>query len=331
MPRALVVTRRTILRGAAVASAYVLSGGIGPLSSPFAAPTSAAPSTVFLTTDIAHATARHFDAAWSNEVIASFPVRFGLAERSEHLMLRAQWDPRLFTVHGPAYGVIGEETRELALVHGEAGVFSTSVGADVSEIVLQVESLNLYPVENIDDATSTALSLTDATGAVVDEFAVEATLAACAPWSVEIVVDWVSYAKDVVPARMTLTSVGPNAAPGGLEVVANYADVLARPTVTVPEGTETASASISERSSGGVTRLTLATTVQLPPGATVEVQFSAEESDSVPAPFEDLIPSVLLTPPTDMLGLRSSGQHSQYPVTTSGSQLSTYLPAPNAG
>lgn len=331
MPKTLVVTRRTILRGVAVASAYVLSGGIGPLTSPFAVPTSAAPSTVFLTTDVACSTARHFDAAWSNEVVASFPVRFGLAERSEDLTLRAQWDPRLFTVHGPAYGVIGEETRELTLVHGETGSFSVSIDADVSEIVLQVESLNLYPVENIDDATSTALSLTDATGSVVDEFAVEATLAACAPWSVEIVVDWVSYAKNVVPARLTVTSVGPNAAPAGLEVIANYADVLALPSVTVPEGTETASATVSEHSSGGATRLTLVTTVQLPPETAVEVLFSAEESDSVPAPFEDFIPSVLLTPPVDVLGLRSSGQHSQYPVTASGSQLSTYLPAPNAG
>lgn len=330
MLTSITVTRRSVLQGAALASAYLLSGSIGQRPAGGIRPAATAGATLRMDSAV-FTTVKHFDALWTEEVHAAFPVRFGISERNESLAMTAEWDPRLFAVNGPMIAINGDNAELLPLSQPEPGIFSVDIPANAAEVVLQVETFNTYPNENLADVEETRISLRGPRGDLVDDYAVASTVVTSAPWSVEVSVDWVSHDKSIVPARVAVTSVGPNAAPSGLEVLVAYVDVVGAPTITIPDGADTPPATLRESSSDGITEVILTTGAVLAPGAQIEVTFTADESDSVPRPFDGFVPYVRLAPLEDSTGMRMSDRHSSYPVTASGSQLSSYLPAPNAG
>lgn len=324
------VSRRTMLRGAALASTYIFTSTQFHAAPAGAVPSVAAASgSVEWQADAVYVTSVYYDAAWSQELTASFPVRLNIGDRTQPLKLAATWDSRLFTVHGPALTLVGESAAEEPFADSDEGNFAFEIPSDVEVVILQVQARNNYPLENLSDVTPTSLTLSDAQGNAVGVISPETVAAECAPWGVEVIVDWVSYDKDVVPAKLILKSTGPNAAPAGLQLIASYADVLAVPIITLVED-EDPPATVAEVSSGGLTELSITTSRELPPDTQVELLFSAEASDSVPPPFDGVVPVVRLVPPDVTVGMRKADKHESYPVTSSGSQLSTYLPAPSA-
>lgn len=325
----IIASRRTVIRGAVVATAYALTGPLGQ-NRPSAPLETASAATVTIGNSSC-AAVDSYDPTWSTRITARFPVSLALAEREEPLSLEMTWDQRLFIVHGPALAIAGSDAREVEITQDKPGHLSINVAPDIDELALRVEAISAYPNENLDAIVGTKVLLVNAGGNAVDQLPLDLITAPSAPWSVEVVADWVSRQKDVVPSRITLRSVGPNPAPSGLTVVAAYPDVLAAPTVTVHENEDEAPASVEERSTDGITEITALTSKALAPGEEVEITFPADGSDSIPAPFTDFVPSVRFVPPPDSSGMRASGKHESYPVTGSGSQLSTYLPAPSAG
>lgn len=331
MLTSITVTRRNLLQGASVASAYLLSGRYGQHSVGGVRPAVASGPATLTMDDAVVTTVKHFDGSWTEEVHAAFPVRFGISERTDPLTMTAQWDSRLFAVRGPMFAIDGDNVTEVSLSQPDSGTFSAEIPATATEVVLQVETFNTYPGDNLADVAPTRLSLTSADGELIDEYSVASSVVPSAPWSVEVSVDWISYDKIIVPARLGIISIGPNAAPAGLEVLVAYADVLGAATVAIPDGVDAPPATLRANSIDGIAELTLTTDVGLAPESQVEVTFTVEESDSVPRPFDGFVPYVRLSPLSDPTGMRMSDRHSSYPVTASGSQLSSYLPAPNAG
>ncbi|WP_156888228.1 hypothetical protein [Microbacterium indicum] len=325
----IVASRRTVIQGAVLATAYALVGPFGPPRLATATARADEPTAVIGASSFAEA--KYYDSTWENEFVARFPVAIVLADRDHPLSLHATWDPRLFIVHSPAIGIIGESAREITIVQEESGRLTVDVDPGVGEIVLRVESINNYPNENLNAVIPAQVTLLDNRGNTADLLTVDPIVTPSAPWGIEAVVDWVARGTDVVPSRITVKNVGPNSAPNGLTFVAAYADVLAMPTVSLPEGAEHAPASIEERSSGGITEITIVTSDVLDAGKEVEILFPVDGSDSVPAAFTDFVPYVRLETVTEEVGMRATGRYVSYPVTDAGSQLSTYLSAPSAG
>lgn len=325
----IIASRRTVIRGALVATAYALAGPFGQdhQSAPLATTSGATVSIGNSSCAIIDT----YDATWTNRSTARFPVSLSLANRKELLSLEMAWDQRLFIVHGPAIAIAGSDAREVKITQDRPGHLTIALAPDIDELALRVEVISTYPNENLDAIAPTKVLLIDAGGNTIDQLTLDLIAAPSAPWSVEVITDWVSRQKDVVPSRITLRSVGPNPAPSGLTVLAAYADVLATPTVTVQGDEEEAVASVEERSTDGITEITALTSNALSPGEEIEIIFPTDGSDSIPAPFTDFVPYVRFVPPSDSSGMRASGKHDSYPVTDSGSQLSTYLPAPSAG
>ncbi|RWZ49537.1 hypothetical protein ELQ90_12255 [Labedella phragmitis] len=284
--------------------------------------------TVFASEDLVCATTKYFDPAWTTESVASFPVRLELLERSSTLRLVATWDPRLFALHAPVLGIVGSSIREIEKVNDGEGMLSLDVPPEITEISFQVEALSTYPNDNVGDVVATTFQALDADGTLIDEIIVAPSSTDCAPWSVELAADWICLESTVVPARITLTSMGPGPAPKGLTAVASYADLLPSPVLTLIGDSPPATFAIT--SADGIRELTLETSRELVTGDQVELIFTEDPSDTKPKSFTGVTPRVQLVPPELMVGLRESGRHTSFPVTASGSQLSTYVPAPTA-
>ncbi|MBZ4487139.1 hypothetical protein LQ938_15160 [Microbacterium sp. cx-55] len=290
-------------------------------------------NTRFDSSRLTMATTKYFEPDWGTEVTASLPVRFDFAGRAVK-SLRIDWDERLFAVHGPAYAVVDGDTVEL----GATGDIKRSLHVELpdgaTELVLRSESLNAYPNENLRDVQRASFRMTTE-DASEEEWADTLQSAACNAWSLEATVNWVCHEGVVVPARAVISSIGPYAAPTGVSVGLQYADIVGAPALApTPGDAETepveVSATIESTMHDGVREAVLVTTGQLEAGQQIELVFEVDASDSKPQPFREFVPRLIVTPPQNVSGMRLSEKHSSFPVTPSGSHLSTYEPAPTA-
>lgn len=320
-------SRRNLLRGAAVVATYVFStGNTEGLAETTPANASASSNPIIDANDLNVATSKYFDPNWSSEGVASFPVRVPLSARSTELDAMVRWDPRLFAVHPPVSAIM-DAVVEIEPSQVGAGVMEFHLPAAVTEIGVQVEVLSNYPADNIADVIPTSLTLHSGE-TLIDELILHPTLTSCAPWSVEATVDWVCRGSVIVPGAITLISRGPNPAPAFLEFTVQYADVAGIPALATP--TDDPPVTFSADSADGFTNLVIRSRRELPPDNAVDLTFPVDFSDSRPRAFEEIVPRLQLTIPENTVGMRESGRLSSFPVTSSGSQESSYIPAPTA-
>ena len=340
--RSVEITRRGMLQGAVLVSGYMLSSGaLRPSATPtltVAGVTAAAP--IAERTRMAAAT--YFTPGWTQQASTAFPVQYRLVEREGPSTLRVDWDRRLFTVQDMVTGVVDDDVRVLSVTRVNDQRLIVSIPADVAEVVFRVDVLNPYPNENLADVRAAGFTLADSSGKALETWRDVPTGVACAPWSVEAKVNWICHDGWIVPARIALSSIGPTAAPAGSVIRTSYADVLSLPALVDPatpeainpssigEDTPPLPASIEQVLTGGINELILTTTHPMTPGEAIEMLFSIDESNSRPRPFSGFVPRMTFTPPPESTGLRLSGRHSDFPVTSSGSQRSTYLLAATA-
>ncbi|MFF2272071.1 hypothetical protein ACFVTX_07345 [Agromyces sp. NPDC058136] len=328
-----VVSRRALLQGAAVASGYLLT--LDAQTSAFATAGGTVPVAPVSADRLTLATTKIFNAEWNQAMLASFPARYRFSPRSDISTVGIEWDERLFSLHGPALGLVGESAHELEITRPSPHAALVSVPAETTDLVLRVEALNTYPAENHTGVRPVSLWLEDQSGQRLEEWTDSPIPADCAAWSIEATVNWISHEGDIVPARASIRSIGPFDAPAGTAVRLSYPDIFdTPPTVVDPaiiEGDDTPlPATVDSRTSEGICELVLTTTEPLRPGGQLELHFEAGASNSTPRPFANHVPRLVLVPPTDQNGMRLSGRHSSFPVSPSGSQLSSYIPAPIA-
>lgn len=321
--------RRTILKGATLVTAYFVCGVALPEAASAASIKTANQQPVFSPGDMVCATTRFYDGKWSQEFTASFPMRFKLLHGGVDRKLSASWDPRLFAVHGDAYAVSKETTSEVQPSRHSDGYLEFVVPADTEEVVLQATPLNAYPNESLVDVKNTVLEVLEPNGSVVDRVELKPAGVKCTPWGIEASVTWVSVGAVILPARISLRSVGPNEAPKGLEMEMLCDESVGNPTATF-EG-EPAPIAFKRRAKDGLATIAMRTSESLAPSAVVDIIFDDTISDSEPGKFERVVPRFRVVTPTHRVGMRASSQDSFYPVTDSGSQLSTYVSAPTAG
>lgn len=328
----LIISRRAVLRGGLAAGGYLLiseqpaSSVVRPASGERWRP---------LAERLTLATAKYFSPDWGSELSASLPVRYVLPTGGRDTALNAQWDERLFAVGDTAFGIAGEITRELALARPSPHSMNIQIPAGVGEVILRVEALNPYPAENLPDVRASSFQLRDRRGTVREEWVDSPAATECTPWSLEAAVNWICHEGDVVPGRVSVTSAGPFAIPAGVAIRLTYADVLGAPRIVDPVAApDDSSASLPTTLEStvldGYRELTLKTTQAVSPGTQLELLFDIDVSDSKPRPFDAYVPRLTLLPPTKQIGMRLSDRHSSFPVTSSGSQLSSYVAAPTA-
>ncbi len=321
--------RRTILKGATLVTAYFVCGVALPEAATAAAIKTGSQQPVFSPGDMICATTRFYDGKWSQEFTASFPMRFRLLHGGADRKLSASWDPRLFTVHGDAYAVSKETTSEVQPSLLSDGHLEFVVPSGTEEVVLQATPLNAYPNESLVDAKNTVLEVLESDGSIVDRLELRPAGVKCTPWGLEASVTWVSVGAMILPARISLRSAGPNKAPSGLEMEVLCDETVGNPTATI-EG-EPAPIAIKRRAKDGVATIAMRTSESLAPSSMVDIIFDDTISDSEPGKFERVVPRFRVMTPTHRVGMRASSQDSYYPVTDSGSQLSTYVSVPTAG
>jgi len=335
------MSRRGILQSAVVVSGYMLSAGaMHPWSAPAVGERSTIAAPLAERTNMAVAT--FFTAGWTQQASAAFPAQYKLVDRTGPSTLTIEWDGRLFAVRDVVTGVVGDVVRGLSVSRGTDQTLRIKIPEDVQELVFHVDALNKYPSENLADARGTGFTLADRSGNVLEEWRDVPSSVDCAPWSIEATVNWICHEGWIVPARIAVASIGPAAAPAGSVVRTSYADVLAAPVLVDPSTPESLNpwavgvdtpplpASLQQTIADGICELTLTTTDSLASGSAIEMLFHVDESNSRPRPFGEFVPRMIFTPPSESTGMRMSGRHSDFPVTSSGSQRSTYLPAPTA-
>jgi len=338
------LSRRTLLQGGIVVAGYALSAAASQRSGPLHGLASASASQ--FTDPASMATATFFTPTWTKQLTAAFPLHLTLGSPLQRSTLAVDWDGRLFSVQSVVRGLVGDSVRELSVRPDGAETLQVDVPSDVSEVFFYVDVINNYPSENLGDVRGTGISIIDASGQVLEQWRDVPAALDCSPWSIEATVNWICHKGWIVPARISVASIGPSAAPNGTVVRATYADVLGTPVLvdpTTPEalnpgsikGMDDASrnplfADVEQSVTNGVCELTLTTTSPLAAGSSLELLFEEEASDSKPSPFGDFVPRMSVVPPADATGMRKSGRRSDFPVTSSGSQRSVYLPEPTA-
>ncbi|UOE43859.1 hypothetical protein [Agromyces larvae] len=175
----------------------------------------------------------------------------------------------------------------------------------------------------------------DFDGSRIEDWTDSADSDDCAAWSIEATVNWICHEGDIVPARALISSVGPFSAPVGTAIRLSYTGGFDAASTLMDSATAESDdaplpAEVESQAYEGITELVLTTTEPLDPGRELQLVFEVGASNSTPRPFTTHVPRLVLVPPVDTTGMRFSGKHTSFPVSPSGSQLSTYLPAPVA-
>lgn len=320
----LVITRRAALQGIGVVAALVLTNATPsptPTPAPDATPSpSPAPTTADIVSLDQLVSTKTFDAAWTAETVTSFPrvVRVAAREEAAHLVIR--WDARLFSVASEVFA----RTSEVVLLDPpttyEPGNLAVVVPAGAQEVYLAVTAINLYPLENVGDVTSTAVSLLDSRGTVVGSVEAFAEHTQCSPWGVTVNAEWATRDNVIVPTLVSIASVGPNPVPAGTTVEINAAGVdvagarLSGPATLTP--------------SDGTTVGTL--TDSLAAGAIVDIILPVSADASAPQKSPKSVARAALRVPEVATGLRVTEREAAYPLTSSGSPVSSFEADPSA-
>jgi len=322
------VSRRTVLGGAAVLSGYALLGGRATAA---VAQTSTSPSSWFRAGEFDVARATSFTKDWGQRVTTPFPICIPLSRPAHAGSLRIDWDVRLFDAPQRAFSIIDGITVNAAIAEITEGVISVSVPKGAEDIVVPVRVRNPYPDENIGAANPTVLRYVNAGAKTLEEVVLQADVVDCSAWGVEAQVSWVTRDGSIVPDVVTLISVGPGAIPTGVVANLSFPDVIgAEPTILGFEDHDDLPFAVSSRSAQGIRQLAIENVATVASGVRADFVFPVESSDSLPGEWPQAVPRLLLEVPEGSVGMRLTEKLSVFPVTPSGSQLSTYLGATRA-
>jgi len=275
------------------------------------------------------AIARSFSADWATVHTAQFPMSIELAELKEPATMEFVWDARLFVPQAPVFVTIGDLTKEVKPTTMRDGKLQVDLPKGATNVAIRVSVPELYPNENLADIVGTTVSLATLDGAALGQITADVAGEQCAPWGAELTVDWICLDTNLVPAAIKVRSVGPNQIPVGTQLVAFYPDVIALPTV-VYDG-DGSPVSFTTATADGYLELTASIDQPLAADSVVKLAYEVDQSNSSPAPFGSLVPNVRLLSGGKSLEVRQTGSSYSIPATSSGTPLSTYLPAPSAG
>ena len=323
----LVLTRRQALQAASVA-ALVLTTHVDWSQATKSAATDATADAAFLGSSFEALAATFFGTDWAHEGTALFPVELRVRSKVR-ARLSLDWDERLFSIPGSVLALTGNLMQSLAVTRQSANFLEVEVPVGVTRVIVRGASSNLYPNENIATPRPTVARLRALDGTMFDERVFETSATACVPWSVEATVDWISLEGLVVPARAVLASVGPGPIPKGISFSLTSPDVLEDPQVLDGAGSQATTVTVGKRRSRTGIDLELTVAEEIAAGTSAQVILVKRASDSIPTGSQKEIPRLLMTSAPEP-GMRRSGRHAVFPLTSSGSQLSTYAAAPTA-
>lgn len=320
----LVITRRAALQGLGVVAALVLTNATPSPTPPPAPDATPSPSPAPTTADIVSldqlVSTKTFNAAWTTETVMSFPRVVRIAAREEAAQLVIRWDARLFSVASEVFA----RTSEVVLLDPpttyEPGNLTVVVPAGAEEVYLAVTAINLYPLENVGDVTSTAVSLLDSRGTAVGSVEAFAEHTQCSPWGVTVNAEWATSDNVIVPTLVSIVSVGPNPVPAGTTVEISAASIdAAGARLSGPATLTSSDATI-------VGTLTEA----LAAGATVDIVLPVSADASAPQKSPKSVARAALRVPEVTTGLRVTEREAAYPLTSSGSPVSSFEADPSA-
>ncbi|WP_133248944.1 hypothetical protein [Rathayibacter iranicus] len=294
-------------------------------------------------------TAKYYSDDWGTESTAALPTRVAFDPRTGPLQFSMTWDSRLFSVRQPAYCVGGNETEQVQYDVSGDGRASLEVPEGTSELVFRIETIDLYPNDNLSDVKQSAIALQDLDELRTESWADELQRVECSPWGVEASVSWICYRGAIVPALTSVVSVGPSDAPAGSTIKLNHADVVNAPqlvqpldktfepgrdaaaTKARPDVLEDSSAtSIESTSSSGIREVIITLSEPLAAGDRLDFANAVEVSDSEPTAYSTFVPRMAVLPAESTAGMRMTGKLASIPLTGAGMQESIYLAAPTA-
>ena len=328
----LAITRRAALQSFGFAASLALAN-VTPPPTPTPAPTSplsgtppvdpapetAAPVQTPLEVDAMSldelVSTKTFDAAWTVETLSPFPRLIRIVPLAEDVQLVVRWDARLFSVGSRVFARTSEVVPLDEPTTYEPGTLIVLVPAGVIELYLDVRRINLYPLENVGDVALTAVSLVDARGTTLATVEARAENNQCAPWGVTVSAEWVTRNAVIVPTLVSIVSVGPNPIPAE-SVVEIYARGVNGAGVRINGPMALASAD------DGIIVATLA--ARLGPGEVVDIILPVSADDSSPQQSPKSIARVVFRLPEVMTGVRATEREAAYPLTPSGSPVSSF-------
>lgn len=320
-----IISRRALLGGAVVLSGYALFEG---RTTAAIAENSTSASSWFRTGEFDVARATSFSKDWGQRVTTSFPIRIPLSHPAHAGSLRIDWDVRLFDAPTRAFSIIDGLTVDAEIASISDGAISVNVPKGAGDIVVPVRVRNPYPEENIGAVNPTVLRYVNPGGKALEEIKLQAETLDCSAWGVEAEVSWVTRGGSIVPDVVTLTSVGPGAVPKGVVANLSFPDVIgAEPTILGFEDPSDVPFAVSSRTVEGIRQLAIEIVATVASGVRADFVFPVDGSDSLPADWPQVVPRLVLAVPKESVGARLTEKLSVFPVTPSGSQLSTYLGA----
>lgn len=323
----LVITRRAALQGLGLAAGLALANTT-PSPTPSPTPTPSPSSVPETPPSLSPApleagavsldellSAKTFDAAWTTETLTSFPRVVRIAPLAEDAQLVVRWDSRLFAVGSKVFARTSEIVPLAEPTISELGELAIVIPAGAVEIYLDVRGINLYPLENVGDVALTAVSLVDSRGTALAVVEAAAEHNECAPWGVTVSAEWATRDAVIVPTLVSIASVGPNPVPAETAVEIRAAGVnvagarISGPTVLAPGG-------------GGITVATL--TSALGPGEVVDITLPASPDASAPQKSPKSIARAAFRLPDVMTGVRATEREAAFPLTPSGTPVSSF-------
>lgn len=273
----------------------------------------------------------YYAADWTSRATAFFPRAIQIPKSDVARTFTADWDARLFRIEPLAQLDADDEGAPTqTLVRGaETGSATVSVPPGATTVLFRVAAINLYPQENIGDASEAVFTLKTLDGAVIAKSNLAPQWETATPWAAEVSVSWLCVGGLIMPGVVEVASKGPNSIPAGTAIDLVLQDQQRSFSATIDGDAERQVSSQTSPDDGGLTRhsFTLSEPVQL--GATTLILSDVQQSDSVPAEFGAVTPRVAVVAPDGDSDLRVTQLLSIYPVTDSGAQLSTYEPTPN--
>lgn len=324
----IVVSRRTALRSAVFAGVYVASlataGSPGGTASSSATPGPVDPSDATESLSLSEFVAvKTFAPDWSAEAITTFPRLLTFSPLEVESDCIVSWDARLFSVSESVLALT-DVLREVSVEVTGEGSMKVRVPAGASSLLFDVQAINLYPAENIADRADTSVQLIG-DGIEGSPVTLTSTVTQCAPWGLEVEADWAAIDGVILPSTVRLFSAGPNPVPASETV-----DLFAAGSLNGAMVSSSSPIAIIQPATGDRYALRAELRSGLAPQETATVTFPYVESDSTPRVNPSTVSGVLHTTPVNVVGMRMSGKAGAYPVTESGTPVSTFKAAPTA-
>lgn len=278
----------------------------------------------------------------ANEVTASLPTRVSLEPQKTPSMFSMTWDSRLFSVKQPAYCLLEDGSVQRRFDDSIDGTASFDVPEGTHGLVFRIEVLNAYPNENLSDVRRSTIAFEEG-DSTTRAWTAEDRSSPSRPWGLEVKASWSCQQGIIVPALISVDSVGPFVAPAGVTVKADYTDVIGPPQLVspwdeAPNGDRASARGLRDDALEGSSAMTIDTSVnegvrqvlitiaeELAPGEGLVFASEVERSDSEPTTHGPFVPRISVSMPSSVTGARETGSSSLFPVTAAGTPASTYL------